>query len=101
MIAIRWTETAVADLISIKEYIGRDSPLLSHTVVARLYGAVEQIATFPLSGREVPERVDPSLRELVRPPYRIVYEVVENTAHILTIFHSARLFPDVLERAQC
>lgn len=50
MITIRWTETAVADLISIKEYIGRDSPLLSHTVVARLYGAVEQIATFPLSG---------------------------------------------------
>ncbi len=76
MIAVRWTETSVAEIISIKAYIGRDSRLLRHTVVARLYGAVEQIASFPLSGREVLERIDPSLWELVRPPYRIVYEVV-------------------------
>ena len=98
MTAIRWSEIAVSDLVGIKEYISRDSALLAHTVVTRLYNAVSQLEAFPESGREVPERADPHLRELVRPPYRIVYEVSHDTVNVLTIFHSARLFPDTLDR---
>lgn len=98
MTAIRWTDTAVADLVGIKEYISRDSALLAHTVVTRLYSAVSQLESFPESGREVPERSDPSLRELVRPPYLIVYELSQDTVNVLTIFHSSRLFPDAVER---
>lgn len=93
---IRWTEQAVEDLASIKSYIARDSAVLAQLVATRLFSAVGQLSMFPDSGRVVPERGDPSLRELVRPPYRIVYERGEDAVVILTIFHAARTFPDLV-----
>ena len=93
---IRWTAQAVEDLASIKSYIARDSAVLAQLVAARLYNAVDQLSAFPDSGRIVPERGDPSLRELVRPPYRIVYERGEDAVVILTIFHAARTFPELV-----
>lgn len=69
---IRWTEQAVDDLAGIRSYIARDSAVLAQLVATRLYHAVDQLSAFPDSGRIVPERGDPTLRELVRPPYRIV-----------------------------
>jgi len=93
---IRWTEQAVKDLAGIKAYIARDSLMLAQLVVVRLYTAVDQLALFPDSGRIVPERNDPSLRELVRPPYRIVYERTDDQVVILTVFHAARTFPEDL-----
>ena len=93
---IRWTEQAVEDLAGIKAYIARDSLMLAQLVVVRLYTAVDQLALFPDSGRIVPERNDPSLRELVRPPYRIVYERTDDQVVILTVFHAARTFPEDL-----
>jgi len=36
------------------------------------------------------------LRELVRPPYRIVYERTDDQVVILTVFHAARTFPEDL-----
>lgn len=59
--------------------------------------AVDQRSAFPDSGRIVPERGGPTLRELVRPPYRIVYERTEDVVVILTIFQAARMFPEHLE----
>lgn len=94
---IRWTEQTVDDLAGIKAYIARDSAVLAQLVATRLYVAVDQLGAFPDSGRVVPERADPSLRELVRPPYRIVYERAADHVAILTIFHAARIFPESLE----
>ncbi len=93
MTVIRWTETAASDLESIRDYIGRDSPIMAQLVVTRLYEAVTLLEDHPTAGRVVPERNDPSLRELVRPPYRIVYERHPDAVTILTVFHSARMFP--------
>jgi plasmid stabilization system protein ParE len=89
---IRWSETAFGDLESIRDYIRHDSPAYAYVVVSRLYDAVDQLRRFPTSGRVVPERGDPSLRELIRPPYRIVYLVTERGVEILTVFHAKRLF---------
>jgi len=47
-------------------------------------------------GRHVPERPRNDLRELIKPPYRIVYQVDE-VVRILTIFRASRLFPSSLE----
>ena len=63
---------------------------------ARLYGAVDQLALFPDSGRVVPERGEPTLRELIRPRYRIVYERQPDVIGVLTNFHAARTFPEDL-----
>lgn len=93
MIEVRWTETAYEDLVAIREFVRHDSPAYAQLIVTELYESVSQLKQFPDSGRVVPERGDPSLRELIRPPYRIVYHRHETAVEILTIFHSARTFP--------
>jgi plasmid stabilization system protein ParE len=70
---VRWTERAVEDLAAIKAFISQESPAYALAVVGRLYQAVGQLAQFPDSGRIVPEQARSEIRELVRPPYRIVY----------------------------
>jgi plasmid stabilization system protein ParE len=43
----------------------------------------------------VPELDDPSIREIVRSPYRIVYRRHNETVELLTIFHASRKIPGV------
>jgi toxin ParE1/3/4 len=95
VIQIRWTEQAVSNLEDIKAFIAKDSPAYALAVVRRLYLAVDQLKTFPESGRIVPERADPELREIVRPPYRIVYRLYGDLVEVLLIFRSSLPFPDV------
>jgi toxin ParE1/3/4 len=92
---IRWTEQAVQNLEDIKAFIGKDSPSYALAVVARLYHAVSQLESFPDSGRTVPERGDPTIRELVRPPYRIVYRRSTDMVEILVVFRSSLPVPDI------
>ncbi len=75
MTEVRWTEQAADDLAAILEFIRRDSPAYAHLVVGRLYGAVGQLRDFPDSGRVVPERAQPTLRELIRPPSGMLYDL--------------------------
>lgn len=93
MIELRWTEVAASDLESIRDYIRRDSPAIAQLVATRLFDAVSMLRDFPEAGRVVPERNDPALRELIRPPYRIVYERRAEAIIVLTVFHAARMFP--------
>ncbi len=44
----------------------------------------------PLSGRIVPEKEDPNIRELIEGNYRIFYRVTRNNITILRIHNSAR-----------
>ena len=95
MIQIRWTEQAAQNLEDIKSFIGRDSPSYALAIVGRLYQAVTQLALFPDSGRVVPERGVPEIRELVRPPYRIVYRRLPDTVEVLLVFRSSLPLPDI------
>jgi toxin ParE1/3/4 len=95
VIQIRWTEQAVQNLQDIKTFISQDSPAYALAVVSRLYNAVTQLETFPDSGRVVPERGQPHIRELVRPPYRIVYRRSDDLVEILLVFRSSLPLPDI------
>ena len=88
---IVWTRRAVEDAQAIKSFIAQDSPTSATLVVQRILDAIEHLPKFPESGRIVPEYNDPTLRELVRPPYRIVYRLRQNELHIITIHHASRL----------
>ena len=54
----------------------------------------QQIGGFPQSGRMVPEYQDINIREVIEPPYRIVYRVTPNRVDVLAVFHGAQLLPD-------
>ncbi|MGH8525589.1 MAG: type II toxin-antitoxin system RelE/ParE family toxin [Gammaproteobacteria bacterium] len=71
-----------------------DSPLYADLVVRRLVAAVDRLRTFPESGRMVPERNNPEIRELIVKPYRIVYRFRPGVVEIATVFRASCLFPD-------
>jgi toxin ParE1/3/4 len=54
-VKVVWTATAVEHLHAIRAYLGKTSPDYALRMVDRLTRRSQQIAEFPLSGREVPE----------------------------------------------
>lgn len=95
MTEVRWTEQAIENLASIKAFISQDSPAYALAVVGRLFHSVGQLARFPDSGRVVPEHGRPEIRELVRPPYRIVYRRRPELVEILLVFRSSLPLPNL------
>ena len=86
---------AVENLEAIREFIAGDSPRYADLVVERLVTAVDILEQFPQAGRVVPEHSRGDLRELIRPPYRVVYRLFGDRADILTVFRSSRQIPDL------
>ncbi len=96
MTEVRWTPQAAEDLQAIYDFIARDSPHYAQLTVEDILAAIDRLKRFPLMGRQVPERERDDLRELIKPPYRIVYRTGE-VLKILTVFRASRLFPANLE----
>ena len=88
---VHWTTTAVEHLLSIYEHIAQDAPFYARQVVDRITKRSEQIATFPESGRMVPEYEAPDIREVIVRPYRIVYRVKADKIDVLAVVHGAQL----------
>ena len=93
---VHWTNTALAHLLSIYEYVAQNSPVYADRVVDRLTRRSEQIGTFPRSGRRVPEYDREDLREVIEKPYRIIYRIREEQVDVLAVFHSAQRLPPQL-----
>lgn len=88
---IRWSNLAVLDLESIKNYIARDSEYYANGFVSRIFDAVEKLLLMPSLGRKVPEADDETIREIIYYNYRIIYQVESSESIlILAIIHSAR-----------
>ena len=92
MTLVRWTPQAADDLQAIYDFIARDSPHYAQLTVEDILAVIDRLKEFPLMGRQVPERERDDLREIIKPPYRIVYRTGD-VLKILTIFRGSRLFP--------
>ena len=93
MTQIIWSPRSLHDVESIRDYIAQESARIADLVVRRIIKAVERLETFPESGRKVPERNDPEIREVIAAPYRIVYRLRDGNVEIITVFRATRLFP--------
>jgi len=89
---IIWSPRSVADLEEIRTFIEADSPAWADLTVRRLVAAVERVRQFPDSGRIVPERQLPDLREVVSGSFRIVYRRRPSAVEIATVFRGSRDF---------
>jgi toxin ParE1/3/4 len=67
-----WTDKATSHLLSIYEYIQQDSPIYAEKLLDKLISRSEQIASFPYSGRKVPEYDAEHIREIFEGKYRII-----------------------------
>jgi len=62
---VNWTAASLAQLRDISTFIARSSPHYAKKIVDRLTRRSQQIATFPRSGRGVPEANDVNIREVL------------------------------------
>lgn len=94
MAEVVWSPRAYADLESIGDYHAQTAPGYAEVLVRTLLGVVERLATFPASGRVIPEIEDEALREVVYRNYRIAYIHLpdDDRVEVLTVFHSSRQF---------
>ena len=90
--AIRFAESALADLESIRAwYAGQDAPEVGERLVGEIVAGIEALADHPDMGRIVPEFDQPFLRELIRPPFRIVYRRDPKQVRVVRVWRSERL----------
>jgi plasmid stabilization system protein ParE len=94
---VDWTSDAAEELRLVWEYVAKDSPSRAAMVARKIVDAADDLAQFPLMGREVPEWQNPDLRERVVYSYRIIYRVRRDRAIILAIVHGARQLPDAIQ----
>lgn len=91
MVQINWTLLARNDLKGIFEYIAKDSKKYAKLEILKIKSRTQILKLRPLIGKEVIERGNIAVRELVEGNYRIIYKIVDKgIIDILTIHHSAR-----------
>lgn len=88
---VLWTLSADQDRADIVDFIAQDNPLAAIRMDKIFSAAVGRLAEHPLLGRA---GQIPGTRELIpHESYRLVYEVRADTVWILTLVHTARLWP--------
>lgn len=89
--------SARRDLRDIVRYISVDSPERAVRFGRLLASSAKRLSDFPEMGRVVPEFVDPSIREIVVRPYRVIYRVDHGDCRVdvARFWHGARGTPDV------
>jgi len=84
---IRWTAEAADQLETAVKHIHQDDPTAARNVAQVVIDRIEQLAAFPGLGR--PGEVK-GTRELVIPPYVVVYRSTQEFVEILHIWHGAQ-----------
>ena len=87
-----WSEGASRELDEATEYLSRESLRSAIGVLEGLLEAAESLADLSDRGRIVPERGDPSVRELLVDPYRLIYATRESEVVVLAVLHQRRDF---------
>jgi toxin ParE1/3/4 len=91
-IAIRFAESALADLESMRAwYAEQGVPDVGERLLGEIVASIEALADHTDMGRIVPEFEQPFLRELIRPPFRIVYRRDPKHVRIVRVWRSERL----------
>ncbi len=90
---IVWTEQATRQLDQAQDYVAlSNSDKVAAQVAMHIVTSVQQLATFPMSGR--PGRL-PGTRELVisNSPFIAAYSIEKERIVILAIYHGAQQWP--------
>lgn len=91
-ISIRFAESAITDLEAIKDwYAEQDVPDVGDRLVKEIISRIETLRDHPDIGRVVPEFDQLALRELIHPPFRIVYRREPRIVKIVRVWRSERL----------
>jgi plasmid stabilization system protein ParE len=96
---VRWSDTSEKDLISIIEYIARDSPSLTFEKFKEMKQKASTLYTYPDRGRIVPELQEQGImqyRELIISPWRVIYRISKKSVYVLSLLDSRQNVEDIL-----
>ena len=86
------SESAFTDLEEIIEYYTeQDIPNVGTEIVSTIIEHIQVLLRHPEIGRKVPEFNDEYIREIIHPPYRIVYLREIKTVQIIRVWRSERI----------
>ena len=89
---VSFAESAVSDLEDIQAYYDSEGAAATgRRLIEELVSAIERLADHPKSGRIVPEFNIEYLREVIKPPFRIVYRCDRKRVRIVRIWRSERI----------
>ena len=91
-VLISFAEVALRDLEELRTwYAGQGVPDVGERLVAEIFHRIEMLVDHPDMGRVVPEFGQSFLRELIQPPFRIVYRRNANLVRVIRVWRSERL----------
>ncbi len=99
MYKVFWSETAEEDLKSIIEYIYADNPQAARDSLKKIKTKASALRSFPQRGRVVPELKEHGIlqyRELMVPPWQVIYRISGQRVYVLSVIDSRRNIEDIL-----
>jgi plasmid stabilization system protein ParE len=94
------TRSALSDLHEIKTYyLEQGVPDIGQQFVNAILENVQRLHDYPDSGRKVPEFNQDHIREIIHPPFRVVYLRNVSSVNLIRVWRSERLLllPDETE----
>ncbi len=84
--------SAMEDLAAIKQWYAEQLvPEVGQRLLNDIIGHIQGLASFPNRGRVVPEFGMTRLREIIHPPYRVIYRVEPGRVRVVRVWRSERL----------
>jgi len=96
---LKWTTNAKDALLNIVVYIKKDSPSIANDIYQKIRKKSNSNNFFTLKGRVVPELQKEGIalyREVIAPPWRIIYKVGNDTVYIMAILDSRQNVEELL-----
>lgn len=85
-------ESAVMDLEEIRAYyFEKQAPDVGDRLMREIFALIEGLSSHPDKGRVVSEFNQSKIRELIHPPFRIVYRRDSQSLSIVRVWRSERL----------
>ena len=91
-VALSFAESAISDLEEVIIWFkDQGAPEAGRKLTAEVIAQTERLCLYPDSGRVVPEFGVAFLREIIFPPFRIVYRREERRVIVVRVWRSERL----------
>jgi plasmid stabilization system protein ParE len=89
---IEFAESAVKDLQAIRDWYAEEQvPQVGERLVTEIFDHIELLGVHPDLGRVVSEFDQVWLRELIHPPFRVVYKRESERIVVVRVWRSERL----------
>lgn len=96
---VKWASIAQQDLKHIIDFIALESTSNALQILRKIKQKTSELYTLPDRGRIVPELMDQGIniyREIIVPPWRIIYRITDSTVLVLSVIDSRRNVEDIL-----